>query len=494
MKKPEKPHQDFIEKITLIIQKNISDERFGVEDLASSINMSRSNLLRKVKALKGISVNQFIREERLKTGFELMKGSDLTVSEVSYRVGFSSPSYFIKCFHDHYGYTPGEAIKAGSDSVLHGSSVKGYKDHRLAAIMFTDIEGYTALMQKDEDKALEFINRHREVFNSITSKYGGRILQFYGDGTLSTFESAIDAVNCGIEMQMSFKLNPMIPVRIGIHSGDVIFSKDGVIGDGVNVASRIESLAIPGSVFVSEKVFDEIKNQSFIQTISLGKFEFKNVTKPIEVFAITNPGLTIPDINDLNGNIKKEDKGPTKKSTNFSSLLSTLKWAIIPFMAIVAGIFFYNQGWINSSPDDINTSKELSDKSIAVLPFINDSGDSSNIYIINGLMEAILNNLQKINDLRVISRTSTERYRGSGKSMPEIAKDLNVRYLVEGSGQKLGEHILLNVQLIDAVSDSHIWSQQFERETSDIFNIQIEVAKSIADEIQVIIRPDEALQ
>jgi len=133
---------------------------------------------------------------------------------------------------------------------------------QLAAIMFTDIVGYTALMQKDEKMAIETRKRHRKIFNRITGKYQGKILQYYGDGTLSIFGSAIDAVECGIEMQKEFQKNPKVPIRIGIHTGDVVFSEEEIIGDGVNVAARVESLAISGGVCISEKVYDEIKNQA----------------------------------------------------------------------------------------------------------------------------------------------------------------------------------------------------------------------------------------
>lgn len=179
---------------------------------------------------------------------------------------------------------------------------------KLAAIMFTDIEGYTAIMQEDEKKAMQFRDRHRQVFRGTTEKYKGQILQYYGDGTLSIFDSAIDAVHCGIEMQRAFqnstssKNNPfIIPVRIGIHLGDIIYSEEEVIGDSVNMASRIESLAVAGSVFISEKVYDEIKNQHTIETQTMGQFALKNVEKPIEVFAIANAGLIIPDPTEIKG-------------------------------------------------------------------------------------------------------------------------------------------------------------------------------------------------
>jgi LuxR family transcriptional regulator, maltose regulon positive regulatory protein len=172
---------------------------------------------------------------------------------------------------------------------------------QLAAIMFTDIQGYTALMQQNEAKAIQARDKHRHIFNSITEKYNGKILQYYGDGTLSIFDSAIDAVQCAIEMQLGFQLEPAIPVRIGIHTGDILFSKEDVIGDGINVASRIESLSVPGSVFVSDKVYDEIKNQESIQTSMLKSYKFKNIEKPIEVYAISNEGLIVPNHEDIHG-------------------------------------------------------------------------------------------------------------------------------------------------------------------------------------------------
>lgn len=165
--------------------------------------------------------------------------------------------------------------------------------------MFTDIEGYTALMQQNEEKAIQTRERHRQIFNSFTEKYEGRILQYYGDGTLSIFNSAIDAVKCGTEMQLGFLEEPSIPVRIGIHLGDIIFSEDEIIGDGVNVASRIESLAVPGSVFISDKVYDEIKNQKSLQTSLLKTFKLKNIERPTDVYAISNIGLIVPNPEDI---------------------------------------------------------------------------------------------------------------------------------------------------------------------------------------------------
>jgi adenylate cyclase len=190
------------------------------------------------------------------------------------------------------------------------------RTRQLAAIMFTDIKGYTALMQRNEQEAIQARDKHRRIFKAATEKYNGKILQYYGDGTLSIFDSAIDAVKCGIEMQRGFMEEPAIPVRIGIHTGDIFFSDEEIVGDSVNVASRVESLAVPGSVFISEKVYDEVKNQESIQTVRLKSFRMKNVEKPIEVYAISNEGLVVPEPEELRG--KTEEEGKTAQGAQNS--------------------------------------------------------------------------------------------------------------------------------------------------------------------------------
>ncbi|HQU58354.1 MAG TPA: adenylate/guanylate cyclase domain-containing protein, partial [Saprospiraceae bacterium] len=203
------------------------------------------------------------------------------------------------------------------------------RSRQLAAIMFTDIQGYTALMQQNEQEAVQARDKHRRIFNASTEKHKGRILQYYGDGTLSIFDSAIDAVKCGIEMQRGFQADPAIPVRIGIHTGDIIFSEEDIIGDSVNVASRIESLAVAGSVFISEKVYDEIKNQEGIQTRRLKAFKLKNVEKPIEVYAISNEGLVVPKPEDIKGKTdtapapEKQEQGRSKLQEGGAPFLAT---------------------------------------------------------------------------------------------------------------------------------------------------------------------------
>ncbi|MCK9280852.1 MAG: tetratricopeptide repeat protein [Melioribacteraceae bacterium] len=297
----------------------------------------------------------------------------------------------------------------------------------LAAIMFTDMVGYTALMQEDEEKAIFLREKHRKILENTIPQYQGRILQYYGDGTLSIFGSAIEAVRCSIDIQNSFQTAPKIPVRIGIHIGDVVYEDDGVFGDGVNIASRIESLGIAGGVLISDKIHDEIKNHPEFQTISQGFFELKNVRRPIEIFSLMNKGLATP----------KQDELKLKTKTSF--------------------------------------------KSIAVLPFVNMSSDKENEFFSDGITEDLLNALSKVAGLQVTSRTSAFAFKGKNIDIREIGKQLAVSSVLEGSVRKVGNRVRITAQLINTIDGYHIWSESFDRELEDIFAVQDEISKRIAN-------------
>ena len=348
---------------------------------------------------------------------------------------------------------------------------------QLAAIMFTDIEGYTALMQNDEQKAVKIRNRHREIFERATEKFRGKILQYYGDGTLSIFDSAIDAVNCAVEMQLQFTQAPEIPVRIGIHSGDIIYSDQDIIGDGVNIASRIESLAEAGSVLISEKVQDEIKNQRDLDTQSLGSFNLKNVSKPIRVYAISNGSLKVPDPKYITGKLAS---GLVRKTPNKRIMIS------IVILLALAAIFYFNR------TTTVNRDNEL-EASIAVIPFDNMSNDPNQQYFSEGITEDIITHLSKITDLKVTSRTSSYKFKSSKLSISEIGKELDVSYILEGSVRKSGDEIRIVAQLINVQSDDHLWAETYDQKLSldNIFNIQTDVATKISLSLKGKILPHE---
>ena len=192
------------------------------------------------------------------------------------------------------------------------------RQRRLAAIMFTDIVGYSAMMQKDEVITSRLRNRHREVFTRLTEKYDGEILQYYGDGTLSIFYSTAASVECAVEIQRELKQDPKVPLRIGIHTGDITFSNEDVFGDGVNIASRVESLCVPGGIFVTGKVYDDIKNHPTIKAVSVGDFGLKNIKDNTTIYAITNSGITIPKRKLVSPSKSSNDNQSTKnKSSRF---------------------------------------------------------------------------------------------------------------------------------------------------------------------------------
>ena len=165
-------------------------------------------------------------------------------------------------------------------------------NHRqLSAIMFTDIEGYTAIMQKSEKNAIIIRDRHREVIQQEHEHFNGRIIQFYGDGTLSTFQSIVEAVQCALSMQQKFQQVPKVPVRMGLHIGDIIFNEEHIFGDGVNLTSRVESLGVAGSALISDKANEELHNHPELKTISVGTYQFKNINRLVEVFALTMKSL-----------------------------------------------------------------------------------------------------------------------------------------------------------------------------------------------------------
>ncbi|WP_298901190.1 adenylate/guanylate cyclase domain-containing protein [uncultured Psychroserpens sp.] len=350
----------------------------------------------------------------------------------------------------------------------------------LAAIMFTDIEDYTALMQRDEKEALNIRDRHRSTFEMTTDAFHGKIIQYFGDGTLSIFTSSVEAVKCAIELQKAFLEDPKIPVRIGIHVGDIIYSDEDIIGDAVNVASRVESCAVAGSVLISDKVHDQIRSHQDIDAQFLDAYELKNVDGAMPIFAISNDNLVVPKPEDVKGKLKGSS------ATNSSSNSKT-KWLIIAMLLIaltIAGVFAFQH--FNTAHAN---SKALS---IAVLPFENLSAESDAEIFRDGITEDILTQLSKIKDLHVISRTSVMQYKNTKKTIPEIAKELGVSYILEGSIRKYGNDIRIVAQLIDAVSDEHLWAENYDKTLTNIFSLQTEVSKEIVAALEINLSFEEA--
>ncbi|MEM7187926.1 MAG: adenylate/guanylate cyclase domain-containing protein, partial [Bacteroidota bacterium] len=342
---------------------------------------------------------------------------------------------------------------------------------RLAAIMFTDIEGYTYLMQQDEQHAISLRDRHRGIFEDTTSAFHGEVVQYFGDGTLSVFNSTVEAVECAIEMQTAF-IAENIPVRIGIHVGDIVQSDDDIIGDAVNVASRIESCAIVGSILISDKVHDQIRSQPHIQSKFLDAYELKNVDAALPIFAIANEGMAIPDPKLIKGKLKE---GRALEARTIKGRKRSLVFGLILGIAATIFVFFQFYG----------TAEKPSELSIAVLPFDNLSTDEDSEIFRDGITEDILAQLSKLKDLHVISRTSVAGYKNTDKTIPQIAKELGVTLVLEGSIRKYGDQVRVNAQLINAEKDERMWGDEYDKTLVDIFALQTEISEEIVDALQL---------
>ena len=342
------------------------------------------------------------------------------------------------------------------------------ENRQIAAILFADIQGYTALMQKDEQMASNLLRRFHEELESKIRDHEGRIVNFYGDGALCIFQNPVKAVHAAMELQQSFQLVPVIPVRIGLHNGTVVTEGDKVFGDSINIASRIESMGIPGSVLLSKKMRDEIKNQSEFLFVSIGSFEFKNVDEPIELFALSNTGFIIPKRDQLDGKIKT----PSNKK---ESPTIPIKWlTLCIFLAIGLLTWLYGKYYNSQKGNDNNEVK-----SIAVLPFRNLSADQSQNYFAEGIVEMIQSKLSEVKSLKIISMTSMMSYRDHRKPISEIAKELNVNNILEGSVLRDNNKVRIIVKLINTVSNEQIWTQSFDKDLTDIFAIQSSIAQSV---------------
>jgi adenylate cyclase len=307
---------------------------------------------------------------------------------------------------------------------------------QLAAIMFTDMVGYTSLMGKDEDYAFEILRKNRELHLKLSEQYRGTLIKEMGDGMLISFHSASDSVRCAMEMQaQAGKLK--IPLKIGIHEGEIVFEGNDVWGDVVNIASRIQETAEKGCISISGVVYNDIKNKPGIEVEFVEEKALKGVDEPLKIFKVIC------------------GEGGKKPSGTISSYKTPAK------------------------------------KSIIVLPFDNMSADPDQEYFSDGLTEEIITDLSHIHDMLVISRNSSMIFKNTGKNTKEIAREANVRYVLEGSVRKAGNNLRITAQLIDGLTDSHLWAEKYTGTLDDIFDIQEKVSRTIADTLRIKLSGEE---
>lgn len=510
------PQNDFLNKVIDLIEENLSDENFSVEDLAEKLAMSRSNLLRKVKSMTGLSVSVLIREIRLFNAREYLQDESYSVSEIAYKVGFNSTSYFTKCYREQFGYPPGEEgqhqqnEQLEKDEVDEETSPLGTHEYDIFISYRQNnnqdgwVSGFVNALQRElkailkdevniyfDENPHDGLAEHHEVDASLKDKLNSLI-----------FIPILSQTYCdedGFAWQHEYKSFLKI-------AGNDQFGLKTKLADG-NVASRVLPVRIHDLDKKDVALFESalgspLRSIDFVykeigvnrplrpdddRSQNQEKTDYRNQVNKVgnavrDILASLKddfvPGTSMlaeePKLTDAKTSYRK----PVKKQT-------MLAFAGLVLIAILAGVYFIPR-FSTIGADDENL-----EKTIAVLPFKNDSNDSTNVYLMNGVLEAVLDRLQKIEDMEVTSRTTVEKYRQVIKTIPELSEELDVNYFVEGSGQKLGDQILLTVQLIQARKDAQIWSKRYKREVTDIFALQIEIAKDIASEIEAVITPEE---
>jgi adenylate cyclase len=347
----------------------------------------------------------------------------------------------------------------------------------LAAIVFTDIVGYSKLVHRDDARALRLLGEHFRIVREAARRHGGREIKTIGDSVHLEFASAQAAAMCAIAIQQLHQQRntrveavDRFDIRIGLHLGDVEHRDGDVYGDGVNIASRLQPLSPVGGVAISDDVRRQLPEELRHRFTSSGAQALKNIDTPVEVFVIEAASIA---------GIVIDTPAPSPSRARSPRLPPT--WAIVT-VAVIGLMMFIAKPW-RHGPDGGERRAEVSkvvDKSIAVLPFESLSEDKSNAYFADGIQDQILTSLSRIGDLKVISRTSTQRYASKPDNLSQIARELGVAHILEGSVQRAGNRVRINVQLIKASDDSHLWAETFDRTLDDIFAVQSEVAEKIA--------------
>ena len=355
---------------------------------------------------------------------------------------------------------------------------------KMSAILSADVRGYSRLMSEDEESTVRTLQEHQEMMTNIIQKHRGRVVDSPGDNMLAEFTSVVDATRGALEVQEELKTkNSELPVnrrmdfRIGINLGDVIQDGERIYGDGVNIAARLESLAEAGGICISRTAFDHVKNKLDVGYEYLGEQSFKNIPEPVRAYRIL---------------MEPEAAGKVIGEKRFLGRISRkAAMAVIIILAIVAGgvigwnIYLQQSRKVEPASLD-KMAYPLPDKpSIAILPFDNLSGDPTQEYFCDGLSEEIITALSKTPKIFVIARNSTFTYKGKPVKVQQVAEELGVRYVLEGSVRRTGEKVRITAQLVDAINGLHLWAERYDRELKDIFDIQDDITKQIIAELQV---------
>jgi adenylate cyclase len=362
------------------------------------------------------------------------------------------------------------------------------ESRKLAAILVSDVVGYSRLAVVDEDRILARLRTLRsDLIDPTIAVHHGRIVKRTGDGSIVEFRSVVDAVNCAIELQRAMvernaEVAPdkRIEFRIGIHVGDVVEESDGdLMGDGVNIAARLESIAKPGAICLSEDAYRQVKGRLDLAVADLGPTQLKNIAEPIRVYSL-QVGAPEP------AKLGEPKRRPSP---------ALLALGIAALAVLAAGIGWYLFAASRRSPLTITAPATVASNaaapaeakhlSIVVLPFTNLSGDPGQDYFADGITENLTTDLSRIRNSFVIARNTAFTYKGKNVDAKGIGKELGVRYVLEGSVQRDGTRVRVNAQLVDAESGAHLWADRFDEDVADLFKLQDEVVARLGNTLGI---------
>jgi adenylate cyclase len=355
---------------------------------------------------------------------------------------------------------------------------------KLTAILSADVAGYSRLMAENETATVKTLETYREVMSTLIMQHRGRVIDSPGDNLLAEFTSVVDAVQCAVAVQKEFQArNAQLPenrrmeFRIGINLGDVIEEEDRIYGDGVNIAARLEALADPGGICVSKTAFDQIETKLPLGYEYLGEQPIKNIPKPVGAYRVLmDPRVTVAE--------EIERKKPLPSGRRKAILAGGVALLVVVIAALIWNFYFRPPPLEVASVERM--SFPLPDKpSIAVLPFVNMSGDPKQEYLADGITENIISALSQVPKLFVIARQSTFSYKNKPVKIQRVAEELGVRYVLEGSVQRSGDSLRITAQLINALGGHHLWSERYDRELKDIFSLQDEITTKVITELRV---------
>ena len=352
---------------------------------------------------------------------------------------------------------------------------------RLAAILAADVVGYSRLMGEDEAGTARAVREHREAATPIVRGFGGRLVKTMGDGVLLEFPSVVVAVECAIRMQQQMaERNAGIPearrilYRIGVNLGDVLIEGEDILGDGVNIAARLESICEPGGICISGSAYDHVRGRIEAEFVDLGEKALKNIARPVRAYA-----LGVADIAGAKVLTPAAPGAPTPQKRRFG--LAPLAAALAALMVVVAGGAWWFLAANRPASVAAKAPAEAARLSIVVLPFANLSGDPGQDYLVDALTDELTTSLARIPGSFVIARNTAMTFKGKPVDAKAIGKDFSVRYVLEGSVQPSGDRMRVNAQLIDAESGAHLWAEQFDTPRADLLQTQDTIVTHLAN-------------